>query len=196
MKRKKITNSFISFYRSKSNTSSFLCIIDEKLVALYITGTNFVLSNIIPFCIMLSSTSLITHYLITQKSKLRQNVNNYKREKDFIKSTLTMVKLSYIEILIYWIFWLNFQDIWFIICFWPLTIMDLIQYLIDSKITSSVTWQILQNIFVMLSFVYTSCNFFVMLICNKIFRNQFKSIISWNQNSVTPLTTTTPVGRS
>ena len=51
---------------------------------------NVFVSIIVPFFIMILSTFLILQYLINKKRKLQQNIVNYNREKDFIKSVLTM----------------------------------------------------------------------------------------------------------
>ena len=51
---------------------------------------NVFVAIILPFFIMMLSSFLTLQYFITKKRTLQQNLVNYNREKDFIKSVLTM----------------------------------------------------------------------------------------------------------
>ena len=51
---------------------------------------------------MVTSTVLTTHYLVSQKKRLTQNVINYRREKEFLKSVLTMVNRYNLELMHYY----------------------------------------------------------------------------------------------
>jgi hypothetical protein len=126
--------------------------------ALIITAVNFMFSNIIPFFLMLSSTISILHHLVTKKMRMRQDRINYNREREFVKSVLTM-------------------DLWFIVCYSPLCIMDLLQYIVSKDVMFNDYWNIFHDISVLLAMINTSLNFFVLLACNKLFKNEFNTIV-------------------
>jgi hypothetical protein len=118
---------------------------------------------------MVSSTILISNHLINHKRKLKQNLVNYKREVEFIKSTLSM-------------------DLYFMISGSPLRILDFLQYVLNDKTKNSDVWSISRNIAMVLTYLDICCHFLVLLLFNKLFRNKFKSIICCCKNQVSPLT--------
>jgi hypothetical protein len=118
--------------------------------------SNLIISNLIPFLIMLLSTTLNLHYMINQKRRLQQRFVNYKREKDFVKSILTM-------------------DLWLFFCFSPFSFSDLYQFVYVSLINETNL-----KIFIIVAQVLMSIgggfNFFVYFSCNKQFRKYFLSM--------------------
>ena len=151
--------------RNFSN-DTLLCIINDRLIGIYISGTNFMLSNLVASCIIILVTCKIAHYLFRKKKLIQQNRRIYKREIEFVKNIFTM-------------------DFWFIISYTPFTIVLLMQNILDPSVFITNTWKILSNTFILLAVVHISCNFFVFLLCNKRFRKYFKSMFS--KNHVTPL---------
>jgi hypothetical protein len=107
---------------------------------------------------MLSSTISILHHFVTKKMRMRQDRINYNREREFVKSVLTM-------------------DLWFIVCYSPLCIMDLLQYIVSKDVMFNDYWNIFHDISVLLAMINTSLNFFVLLACNKLFKNEFSTIV-------------------
>ena len=99
---------------------TFLCSVNDRKIAIIITGVNFIFSNFISSCIIVTITCLLANYLITQKQVIQEERSNFKREIQFIKCILTM-------------------DIWFIITYTPFTITDLIQYMLDPFILTTNT---------------------------------------------------------
>ena len=139
-----------------ARTNRTLCAINDDQAGFYVNLINLVISDIIPFFIMICSTFLIFHYLITQKKKLQENVSNFRREKQFIKSVLAM-------------------DLWFLICYSPFCIMQLLRFTV--QFDNSARFNLLNDITVILATIEVSCNFFVYLLCNRLFRCYFLSII-------------------
>ena len=145
---------------------TFLCSVNDRKIAIIITGVNFIFSNFISSCIIVTITCLLAHYLITQKQVIQEERSNFKREIQFIKCILTM-------------------DIWFIITTTPFAITDLLQYMLDPFILTTNTWQLIHNICILLVLVQTSSNFLVLLLCNKRLRQSYKAIFC--KNKVTPI---------
>ena len=72
------------------------------------------------------------------------------------------------------------MDLWFIVSLVPICIMDLLQYIVSEDVLKTDYWNILHDISALLAVMDASLNFFVLLLCNKNFRNEFKSIIHIN----------------
>ena len=107
---------------------------------------------------MLSSTILIVYHFVNKKMRMRRDNIDFNREKEFVKSVLTM-------------------DLWFIVCYAPLCIMDLLQYIVNEDVLKNDYWNIFHDISVLLGVIDTSLNVFVLILCNTNFRNEFKSIV-------------------
>ena len=146
---------YIIYQVRNKNGTDFKCKINNDLVALIITSVGFLWSICLPCCIMIASTLIITDFLIKQKRRMRQNTVNYKREKEFVKSTLSM-------------------DLWFIICYSPLAVTDLLQYILSEDQLNSNVYKNIRNLSAVLGMMEFSCNTYVLLLCNKVFRNHFK----------------------
>jgi hypothetical protein len=143
-------------------SNQVFCAIQDIQTGFIINIINLIVSNVLPFLIMLLSTILLLHYLVTQKSKLRQNIVNYKREKEFVKNVLVM-------------------DVWFIVLYSPYCIMGFLLFTLDFSKIDSEMWQTGFTIAILLGYFETTCNFFVYFFCNKLFRNYFLSILKKNQ---------------
>jgi hypothetical protein len=134
------------------------CDFPDKQIGFYFFFFNLIISCVIPFSLMIVSTFLLLHFFITQKIRLAQNRRNYKREKDFIKSVLIL-------------------DLWFLICYSPFCIMSFLANSLDFNYVDNDTWILAFDISVVLAMAETSCNFFIYLSSNKLFRDYFFSII-------------------
>ena len=143
-----------------SNTKFSLCAINDRNIGFYVYLSSLVASVLIPFFIMVFSTFFILHHLVTQKQRVHDNIIDYRREKDFIKSVLSM-------------------DLWFLICYSPICIISLSQYtyLFDIYNNADI-WRFLFHLFVFLATIETSLNFFLYYFCNKIFKEYFLSMIT------------------
>ena len=143
-------------FNEKSNVT--LCVISNSQAGFYMSLENLIVSNLIPFFIMILSTCIIIHYFITQKRRLQQNRVSYRREISFMKSVLTM-------------------DGWFIICYTPACITQFLQFTLDFTNIDQNLYKLIYDICGILIFLETSCNFFVYLCCNKLFRDYFFSML-------------------
>ncbi len=150
-------------YNTKSNLT--ICAISNPQAGFYMSLENLIVSNLTPFFIMILSTCLVVHYFITQKRRLEQNRINYKREKGFMKSVLTM-------------------DVWFILCYTPSCVTQFLQFTLDFTNIDENIWKLIYDVSGILIFLETSCNIFVYLCCNKLFRNYFYSMFSCCRKTV------------
>ena len=143
------------------NFSNFtMCVLNDYQIGFYMSLVNAFVSVIIPFFIMLLSTCLIFHYLITQKRRLQQNFRNYNRQKNFIKCVLTI-------------------DIFLLFCYITFSCTILYQYMFEnSPIFDQNLNIIFSNVSEFLLFLQVFCNFFVYFLCNKLFKHHFLSMIS------------------
>ena len=142
---------------NKTNNDT-ICDFFDKQTGFYFYLFNLIISCIIPFTLMIFSTCLVLNYFIRQKVKLKQNIKNYKREKDFIKSVLTL-------------------DLWFLICYSPFCIMSFLNYSLDFNYIDADIWNFVFDLSVILAMAEISCNFFIYLLSNKLFRSYFISMI-------------------
>jgi len=136
---------------------AFPCQINNTEIGFYMNLNHFFISNFIPFCIMLVSSSSIIHYFRTKRSRLMQNLQNYKKEKDFIKNII-------------------FMDVWIIMLYTPLSIMRFIIYLFGVNSIDPNIWRLIFDVAVLLTIMETSCNFFIYYFCNKRFKKYFLSM--------------------
>ena len=65
-----------------------MCVFAEDFIGFYLYLFDLIISDLIPFSIMLIGTLLSMNHLNTQKRKIQSN--NFKRESNFIKSVLIM----------------------------------------------------------------------------------------------------------
>ena len=121
--------------------------------------SNVTWCTVIPFFIMFLSTCIILHYLITQRRRLQRNNTNYRREKDFAKSVLSM-------------------DLWFLICYTPYCIFCFLRYTqVYNDVNNDDLWRLAFNSTAIFAIVETSCNFFIYYFCNALFKEYFLSMI-------------------
>jgi hypothetical protein len=141
-----------------------LCTINDREIGFIVYLANFLIATAIPFLIMLLSTCIILNYLITQKIILEQNHFDFSREKNFIKSVLTM-------------------DLWFLICYTPFCVFCVLRYThVYIETNNDELWRLIFDLFALLALAGVSCNFFVYYFCNRLFREYFLSMIGRCRN--------------
>ena len=141
----------------ESNTPS-VCEIETPFRAFLLYSTTIVLADTIPLLIMITTTILILQYLVEQKKKIQRNKKNFKREIQFVKSVLIM-------------------DIWLAVCLIPFCVINLSKSIFGLNGISYNFWQLLHDCVEMLIIIHSSFSFFLYLICNKLFREYFFSMI-------------------
>lgn len=139
-------------YGGMSNATS--CGITSNSVRLHAYSLNLLVSVVLPFSIMFISTFLVLNLLIAQKNKV--SIKSYRREKNFLKSILTM-------------------DLWFLGCYSPFCVITLLRETIN--FSSSYSFKMAFDLFASISFIGITCNFFILCLCNKLFKNYFLSMI-------------------
>ena len=145
------------FYAEVANITQ--CTVTNIQAGFYINLASLIISILIPFSIMISTTFLIFHFMVTQKKKLNENAQNFEREKGFIKSVLTM-------------------DVWFLICYTPLSVMCFLQFTLNINNINPNLWQLLYQISYVMCIIEATFNFFVYFFCNKLFRSYFLSMLA------------------
>jgi hypothetical protein len=144
------------FYDDVSHLT--MCSIDEAVKGFYIYSSNLIISNLLPSFIMIFCNCYTVHHLFNKKKRLNQRVSNYKREKNFAKSVLTM-------------------DLCFFICFSPYTLITLLHYTgVYVNTNNDDLWELLFDICGILTSIESSFKFFVYYFCNLQFREYFLSI--------------------
>jgi hypothetical protein len=146
-------------YEEKSTYT--LCTIIKNKVAFYIQLSKLISTSIVPSFIMILSMCQSVHHLVVKKRRLylQKNKISYKRERNFLKSVLTM-------------------EIWFIICYSPVSIISFLKISLDLENINLYLWEFLLRVFSILAIIQSSCSFFVLLYCNKQFRKYFYSMIT------------------
>ena len=87
-----------------------VCTLINQSAGFYLSLQNLILSDLIPFCIMLLCTIISFHHLIKTKSQVSSvNENNNNRENRFLKSVLVM-------------------DIWFLVFYLPYSLITFLTY--------------------------------------------------------------------
>lgn len=131
------------------------CVPTSFLIEFYLDLLDTVVSTVIPFTIMIVSTCLISYQLVTQKAKLQQNKKKFEKEMQLIKTLCIM-------------------DIYFLICNLPYCVLTVVDDLMGINYFGTFAFYVLNA----LTYVFSSCDFFVYLIFNKLFRKHFFSMIS------------------
>ena len=154
-----ITNSPFFIFFESSNVST--CVIPNHFTSLYVYSVFLTIVDIIPFSIMIISTSSILQHLISNKRRLQRSNNsvNFKREAQFAKSIFVM-------------------DVWQLVCVVPFSIVNLIQASLEINGKHYDYWLLLHDSLYFLLIIQTSCNFFVFIFCNNLFRKEFCSLFS------------------
>ena len=147
-------------YDDSSNTTLSLCNINSPNIGFYLYLANLIISMVLPFVIMLFSTFFIFHHLMRQSQRVHENNVDYNREKDFIKSVLSM-------------------DLWFLICYSPICVVLLLQYTSLFNFSNREVWKLIFDVFAFLSVAEISFNFFLYYFCNRVFKKYFHSMFSY-----------------
>ena len=124
-------------------------------VQFYLDIFNDLVSTIIPFCIMISTTLLTAYLIIKQKSKLNIHSNKLQKEMQLIKILLAM-------------------DLYFLICNLPCCILTIVDDVLEINYFGTLSFTILNA----LSNVFSSCDLIIYLAFNKLFRRHFISMVS------------------
>ena len=143
----------------------YVCGFSENyFTAFYVYLSNILLTNLLPFCISMISTSLILHYLINHKKNSRLT-KNFKREVSILKSVLAM-------------------DIWFYVCYMPFCSINLTNatFGLQQNDNGSVWyWFLIHNFAVLLLVVAATCKLFLLVYSNKLIRKELKSLLCMRQ---------------
>lgn len=131
------------------------CLTTDNTVQVYLDILNALLGVIIPFVIMAVTTFLIGHELIKKKKNLKQeNKKRFERDLNLIKTLLIM-------------------DSYFLLLNLPYCIYMIACDLLNINAFDTLTLYIV----CILTYIFSSCDFFIFIIFNKLFRNYFISII-------------------
>lgn len=150
---------FVYYYDIISKNSTSCDIVDDK-VNLYLNIFDFITSTLMPFLIMLISTSLIGYYLI--KNKMKYKEKKLEKEKQLIKVLFSM-------------------DIFFFFCYCPYSVYAIISAFDLLETSTSISDSVMSTFYYVANFIltiYCSFGFFMHLICNIQFRKYFFAMIS------------------
>jgi hypothetical protein len=141
------------FYDDVSHLT--MCSINDVEKGFYIYLSHLIISNLLPSLIMIFCTCFIVYQLVIKKKRICQKITNYNREKNFVKSVLTM-------------------DLWFFICITPFTLITFFHYTdVYVNVNNDDLWKLLFHICVILTSIESTCKFFVYYFCNSLFREYF-----------------------
>ena len=151
-----LTNvSYILFETSSNQT---VCTLIDRSLGFYISLGNLLISDLIPFCLIVLSTSInFQHMMMNKNLTTILAKRKYRREKWFLKSVLSM-------------------DVWFLLGYLPYSLLTFLTYanVFDEE---NQFWPFSHDLSILIVILETSCNFFVLLICNRLFRIYFKNMI-------------------
>ena len=144
---------------SESTNNEIKCAMNDRKIGLFMNISHLIISNLIPFFIMLCCTFLLLHFMVSHKKRLQQNIEiNFNREKDFVKGVLTM-------------------DLWFLVLYTPLCLMKLSIYSLDFNSVNLEIWKLCYDTALLLTIIEASCNIFLYYFCNILFRDYLHSIV-------------------
>jgi hypothetical protein len=150
------------FYDDVSHLT--MCSIDDIEKGFYIYLSHLIISSLLPSFIMIFCTFLTLHHLVSKK-RILQSISNNNREKNFVKSVLSM-------------------DLWFFLCYTPHCIITFLHYTdVYVNMNNDDLWKLLFDICVILVCLETSFNFFVYYFCNTLFREYFLSMFGFCRRS-------------
>ena len=104
---------------------------------------------------MIINNSIIAYNILVRKRRLMGFRIELKKEIQFVKTVFAM-------------------DLWFLICYLPFSLFDLIESIFSLE--NETYWKFVHYITVLLILIQISCNIFVYLLFNKLFRKRFISI--------------------
>ena len=83
------------------------------------------------------------------------------------------------------------MDLWFFICSSPLIITDILQYILDQDGLDSSVYKNIRNLASYIAAIEFTCSTYVLLWCNKVYRNhiKFKICGCFFKNQVRPFDT-------
>ena len=131
------------------DSNATFCGVKDKFTGIFMDISDFVISTLLPFIIMISLTFLTGYSLI--HNKIRFNIRKHKKEKRLLKILISM-------------------DVFFFLCYFPWSAYVITNDVFMSQNISLDYMSIVYNITNFLIFFYCSCSFFIHFICNKKFR--------------------------
>ena len=150
-----IDTPFLIYHDVVSNETG--CAPTTYQVQFYLDILNDLVSTIIPFCFMISTTLLTAYLLINQKAKLKVNSKKLKKEMQLIKILFAL-------------------DFYFLICNLPCCILTIVDDVLGINYFNTLSFYILNA----LSNVFFSCDFFIYFSFNKLFKRRFISLLKCN----------------
>ena len=140
-------------YSVKSNLT--VCGILDRNTEMAVYSANLIASDVLPYLIMIINNSIIAYNILVRKRRLMGFRIELKKEIQFVKTVFAM-------------------DLWFLICYLPFSLFDLIESIFSLE--NETYWKFVHYITVLLILIQISCNIFVYLLFNKLFRKRFISI--------------------
>ena len=147
---------YLMYYDIYGDSNETYCGYNPESISLgfYMDLLNSFISSIVPFIIIMLTTALIAHHLITKKLKLQQNRKNFEKELQFVKIIGAM-------------------DLFYLACTIPFCVLTVTYDALGINYFGRLEF----NIVNFLTYVYSSCEFFIYFSCNKLFRTYFLSMI-------------------
>jgi hypothetical protein len=154
---------FLLFYDIYEDGNQTFCGYNPSLISFgfYMDLLNSFISVFIPIVVMMSTTIIIGHHLIKNKIKLQKNRKNFDKEKQLVK-TLCGINIFYLA------------------CTLPFCILTVTYDALGINYFGTLEFSIVN----FLTYVYSSCDFFIYLSCNKLFRQYFFYIISCGRKPI------------
>ena len=121
-----------------------------KIMINIINMFNMFLSTILPYTIIVATTFALGYHMIKQKKRVNQNKINFSKEHMLVKTLIAI-------------------DSFFLICYLPYSIYDIIYYISPFELINNYFYYVSD----VLTYIYSSCNLFVLLASNHKFRNYF-----------------------
>ena len=147
-----IDSPFFIYYKLGANETG--CQPINVTTSTYLDILDGLIAAVIPFVLMILFNSLIACKLINQKAKLHQNRRKIKKDTLHFKTTCAIC-------------------LYFLFCNLPFCIFTVTNDLLGIDYIGTFTFFILNT----LTYVYSSCNLFVYILANRIFRNHFKQMV-------------------
>ena len=137
------------YYRNSNFT---ICWIPDRITVINVYFGNLIVADFVPFSIIIVNNIVITYEIVVRKRRLVGRRIQLRREIQFVKTLFAM-------------------DSWFLVYHVPFSVFDVIEAVYELE--TQPYWQIVHNVTVMLIIVQITCNVFVYLASNKLFRKHF-----------------------
>ena len=135
----------------ETNTTTCGPTIDSQ-VLLIMPLCNMFIAVIIPYIIIGTTSCMLGFYLIRQKKRFEHIKSNFLKERKLVKTLIAI-------------------DSFFLICYLPYSINQLINYFSPNAFYDSIN-----NVTDILTYIYSASNIFILLASNQMFRSYFISL--------------------